>query len=290
MRLCLSSNCRIICAAIIVALVMPHSIFSSWAQTPVASPKSDAMAVTPLLFVVHFTTGPAWDHAQAAHAQPGMKEHSANLARLRTEGKLVTGARYKDSQADKGMIILKAANRAEVEAELANDPMVAEKIFVADIAEFRPFYDGFVARAGTAAAMDPIKSLAQFGWLAGCWQGQNGNVSFREHWMPEAGGMMIAMARTLRAMKVVGFESIRLELDADGTPVLIPKPSGQSAARFRLASASADKFIFENKQHDFPQRVIYQKLTGGQLLARIEGERDGKLRAVDFPMSRSSCE
>lgn len=153
-----------------------------------------ASAAAPLvLFVVHLTTGPAWDASKPPSEQPGMREHSANLARLRSEGKIIIGARYKDSQADKGMIVLRLASRAEVEAEFAKDPMVVEKRFIADIAEFRPFYDGFVPRP---ASVDTTKPSAKFaclpaclsGWLAGCWQGQSGPMTFREHWMPDAGG------------------------------------------------------------------------------------------------------
>lgn len=99
----------------------------------------------------------------------------------------------------------------------------------------------------------------------------------------------MAMSRTMRGDKVVSYEAIRIELDADAVPTYAPKPSGQAEARFRLASGSDSdgRFVFENKQHDFPQRIIYQRNTDGGLLARIEGERDGKSRAVDFPMKRA---
>ncbi len=247
-----------------------------------------APAAAPLaLYVVHLTTGPAWDATKPPNEQPGMREHSANLARLRSEGKIVIGARYKDSHADKGMIVLRLANRGEVDAEFAKDPMVVEKRFIADIAEFRPFYDGFVPRP---ARVDTTKPLAKFAWLAGCWQGQSGTMTFREHWMPDAGGMMMAMSRTMRGDKVVSYEAIRIELDADTVPTYVPKPSGQAEVRFKLASDIDGRFVFENMQHDFPQRIIYQRNTNGGLLARIEGERDGKSRAVEFPMKRAGCE
>jgi hypothetical protein len=166
--------------------------------------------------------------------------------------------------------------------------MVAAQRFNLDIARFMPFYDGFIPRLTRA---DPVRPLAKFAWLAGCWEGRNGSTTFREHWMPEAGGMMMAMARATKESKVVNHEAIRLELDADGsTPVYVPTPSGQKEARFKLTSATDGKFVFENPQHDFPQRIVYQQNLDGSLLARIEGLRHKEPSATDFPMKRTSCE
>ncbi|WP_309639315.1 hypothetical protein, partial [Methylibium sp.] len=58
---------------------------------------------------------------------------------------------------------------------------------------------------------------------------------------------------------------------------------------FRAASAHADGIVFENPLHDFAQRISYRLLGDGSLLARIEGERRGRTRAVEFPMRRVDC-
>jgi uncharacterized protein YciI len=277
-------------ATALLALMFSATLYAQSAQPTQATPVTPA---TTTLYVVHFTTGPAWDATKLPNEQQGMREHSANLARLRNEGKLITGARYKDSQADKGMIVLRAASIADVEAMLARDPMVAEKRFTADIAEFRPFYAGYVT-SSRAPRIDTTKPLSKFAWMVGCWETQAGAATgaaiTREHWMAEAGGMMLGMSRMLREGRVLNHEAIRIELDSDGVPVYVPKPSGQAEARFRLQSDAEGKLVFENLKHDFPQRIIYQPTAEGGMLARIEGERNGKLRAVDFPMRRASCE
>ncbi len=274
---------------LMVIVVTSSVLLAAAAQTsPQSTNPATAPSATTKLFIVHFTTGAGWDTTKPPNEQVGMKEHSANLARLRAEGKLLAGARYKDSQADKGMIVVRATNREAVYAELTDDPMVAARRFSVDIAEFKPFYDGYIPRS---VRVDATKPLTKFAWLAGCWEGRNGSVTFREHWMPEAGRTMLAMSRTMREDKVISYEAIRLELDADGqTPVYIPTPSGQKETRFKLASATEGKFVFENLQHDFPQRIIYQQNADGSLFARIEGMRGDKLRGTDFPMKRASCE
>jgi len=55
---------------------------------------------------------------------------------------------------------------------------------------------------------------------------------------------------------------------------------------FRLISTENNTFVFENKAHDFPQKIIYQNKGKDQLLAWIEGEVNGKKMKSEFPYTR----
>ena len=92
------------------------------------------------LFIAHFSTGPAWQAGKPAPEQRHFAEHSANLKRLRAEGRLVVGARY----ADKGMIVVKAGSLEQATALFAADPMVAGEAFLLRVDELRPFYPGTI--------------------------------------------------------------------------------------------------------------------------------------------------
>ena len=90
----------------------------------------------PPLFVVHFETGPSWNKSLAPSGQPGFREHSVNLNRLRKEGTIVFGARY----GDLGMIFLKAETLEAAKSLLEADPGVRSGIFAYRIAPLRVFY------------------------------------------------------------------------------------------------------------------------------------------------------
>ncbi len=244
----------------------------------------------PELFIVHLTTGPAWDKDKPAPQQAGFAQHSQNLSRLRGLGSILVGARYQDSAADKGMLIIRAANREAVTALFEPDPMVRDKLFVLDIAAFKPFYDGFVPRPAPPAATDAASSLNNLAWMAGCWAGKNGRFEFREHWMRPAGGVMLGMGRTLMDGKLSSTEAMRITLDEAGTPLFTPKPSGKPEATFKAIRFDAGSIVFENPEKDFPQRVLYRLGADGSLQARIEGQTNGRERGIDFPMQRASCE
>mgnify|MGYP006171705417 CR=1 FL=1 len=60
----------------------------------------------------------------------------------------------------------------------------------------------------------------------------------------------------------------------------------EGTTNFKLISAINDTYIFENKAHDFPQRIVYQNKGKDQLLAWIEGEVNGKKIKSEFPYLR----
>ena len=87
-------------------------------------------------FIVHFSSGPAWDPARSPGEQPGFREHSANLNRLRSDGKILFGARYDDY----GMLVVKAGSADAATALFADDPGVQSGIFEYQVAALNVFY------------------------------------------------------------------------------------------------------------------------------------------------------
>ena len=100
---------------------------------------------------------------------------------------------------------------------------------------------------------------------------------------------MLGLNRIVKDGKTVSFEFLRIVAEEDGWTGLVASPSGQGTARFRMISMSANEVVFENPDHDFPQRITYRLHGDGKLLGRIEGTVNGKERADDFPMTRTTC-
>ncbi len=138
----------------------------------------------------------------------------------------------------------------------------------------------------TAAETAAQPGVADFAWLAGRWQFEQAGRVVSEEWMAPAGGTMLGMSRTVKAGRTVEYEFIVLRADESGTLQYIASPSGQTPTAFKLISLVGGSAVFENKANDFPQRIIYSRKSDGSLLARIEGERNGKVRRVDYPYRR----
>lgn len=138
-----------------------------------------------------------------------------------------------------------------------------------------------------AAPVPAAVAINQLGWLAGHWRMEKGGRVADEHWMAPAGGVMLGMSRTIARGKVVEHEFIQIREGPGGVLFFIAQPSGQKEAAFQIVSLSATAAVFENPQHDFPQRISYLLQPDGSLLAVIEGPgAEGKGRRVEFPYKR----
>ncbi len=143
---------------------------------------------------------------------------------------------------------------------------------------------------GVQGADSATPSVQALYWLSGCWSSANAESGSGEQWMPPAGGTMLGTSRVVRSGKTVAYEFIQIRETGDEGLEFIAKPSGQAEAAFQLLTLSEREVIFENPQHDFPQRIIYRLAADGVLKARIEGTIDGEPKAVDFPMRKIDCE
>jgi hypothetical protein len=133
-------------------------------------------------------------------------------------------------------------------------------------------------------------TLNELSWLAGCWEADARGRKINEHWMKPGGGIMLGMARTVAQGKAAEFEFTQIREDKEGAIYYVAKPSGQAEASFKLVKLKDKEAVFENPQHDFPQRIIYRLESGGSLFARVEATKNGKTRGIDYPYKRAKCE
>lgn len=136
----------------------------------------------------------------------------------------------------------------------------------------------------SVAAASP-EDLAAVAWMAGSWQGSAGGTDTEEVWLPPKGGVMLGMHRDVAQGRMVSFEFLRIEADAEGL-VLLASPQGKAVTAFRLLSSTKTRVVFSNPIHDFPQRVIYWLGEDERLHARIEGSQGGKPASTEWAWSR----
>lgn len=131
-------------------------------------------------------------------------------------------------------------------------------------------------------------TLANLAWLAGCWEARQGEASIEEIWSKPAGGSMLGLGRTVKGGKTTSFEFMQFR-EENGSLVFLPQPGGGERTSFPLKDFFGEKLTFENKAHDFPQRVIYERKGSGSLLAAIEGTYQGKESREEFQLIKVRC-
>ena len=150
---------------------------------------------------------------------------------------------------------------------------------------FAAFSFGLLAEAHAASG-----KIAKLGWLAGCWKRVYGKRAVEEMWMPPQAGLMLGIGRTTNAAgdTLIEYEQTKIQQRGNDL-VFTASPSAQATDSFTAIAVSDSSVTFENKNHDFPQRVGYTLKADGSLAAWIEGTKDGKQRHDDFPYTRATC-
>ena len=79
--------------------------------------------------------------------------------------------------------------------------------------------------------------------------------------------------------------------ERNGEVYYVPTVKTQNAGKaveFKMTYSTDKEWVFENPQHDFPQKITYTMITGDSLVAEISGTIEGQLRSEKFPMKKAS--
>ena len=140
----------------------------------------------------------------------------------------------------------------------------------------------------TAASQNGDAEIARLNWLHGCWLSESGTRTVDEQWMAPRGGAMLGMSRTVQDGTLREYELVVIRQTAGGL-AYEAHPAGQPAATFPMKELGESSVLFENPQHDFPQRIGYRRDARDRLTAWIEGTSGGRTRRVEFPYRRAAC-
>lgn len=144
--------------------------------------------------------------------------------------------------------------------------------------------------ACSAGAVPAAESVAP-DWLEGTWRRETARGTAYERWRAVSPRTLEGEAwLEATAGGRVSTESLRL-VEMGGEWFYLPRPrENPLPVAFRLVESGPRRLVFENREHDFPQRIGYELGEDGTLLAWIEGPADGEPRRVDFRYRRAPAD
>jgi hypothetical protein len=116
--------------------------------------------------------------------------------------------------------------------------------------------------------------VGKLDWLAGTWVQKKPGVLVREMWLPPRDGAMAGVTLTTRPGKPPIAEYAKITVEPEGV-TFTAVVGRQPPTPFVMLPGKDGEAVFENKAHDFPQRVFYRR-CGADLCAGIEGVANGK--------------
>jgi hypothetical protein len=143
----------------------------------------------------------------------------------------------------------------------------------------------FGAAAAAAATLASAAGARPFDWMVGRWcTAETKGEQTCESWTAWSRGRMRGEGRTFKAGKMIAGEATSISLRGDKS-VYRASPGGAPPVTFVETRRGRDRVAFENRGHDYPQRIRYWR-EGRALLAEIsraDGSRPMRWRYVRRP-------
>ena len=115
------------------------------------------------------------------------------------------------------------------------------------------------AAAALVQAQPASVRVEDLAWMAGRWESASGESWTEEIWAPPRGSMIIGLNRSGEGDRLGGFEFLRIVVGEDGVPTYVAQPGGGAPVSFRLVAREGTSAVFENRAHDYPQRIRYRR-------------------------------
>jgi hypothetical protein len=144
----------------------------------------------------------------------------------------------------------------------------------------------------TGNTEEPVKptydELHQASWLIGRWENTSEEGSLSEIWTEVNDSTY--QANTYFAIPTgdtVFTEEIQLHQSGKHVwySTKVSDQNDGKAVDFNMTKVSDKEIVFENKEHDYPQKIHY-KLDGKTVTATISGKEGGKAKKEDFVMTK----
>ena len=140
-----------------------------------------------------------------------------------------------------------------------------------------------LAALGAAA---PAGEVERLGWLEGRWVGEKDGFSTEELWTAPRGGALLGLHSDVKAGRLVSWEFLRIADPGDGL-TYFASPRSAAPTPFKMVENGDRRAVFENRQHDFPQRILYWLDAQGALHARIEGPQEGRTVSEEWVWTKA---
>ena len=131
------------------------------------------------------------------------------------------------------------------------------------------------------------KQIEKANWLLGNWGNTSPQGTLTENWQKINDSVYNGESFFVIEKDTVFSEYIALE-EANGklTYIVSVAEENNKPVRFEMTSITNNQIIFENPEHDFPTKIVYNNVTNDSLVAEISGIKNGETASQKFLMAR----
>ena len=133
-----------------------------------------------------------------------------------------------------------------------------------------------------------VRAIEKAAWLVGNWENRSPEGSLSEIWTKENDSVYHGQSYFIKSKDTLHFETISLTQVGDAvfyTPTVVGQ-NGDKPVPFKMTAITDKQMVFENPAHDYPQKIVYKKISSDRLIATISGKQQGKQTQESYPMAK----
>ena len=126
-------------------------------------------------------------------------------------------------------------------------------------------------------------------WFLGEWSNKTPEGELTERWKKENDSVYKGESYFVKHGKDTVFSEKVDLIETNGKLtyiVTVPGQNSEQPVAFEMISASENQVVFENPNHDYPSKIIYNKISSDSIVAEISGMQKGKPAHETFPLKK----
>ena len=135
-----------------------------------------------------------------------------------------------------------------------------------------------------AQQLSPSKGISDVNFLIGKWEADFGNFKYYEDWQNENEKIIGSGYRIKEGKKFDGEKLLLMNIH--GYISYIAVVGKQQPILFALVESGDSNYVFENKEHDFPQQIIYQFINNNFIKVFVKGILKGESVKHEYNLTR----
>ncbi|OIQ17243.1 MAG: hypothetical protein BM557_08500 [Flavobacterium sp. MedPE-SWcel] len=131
-------------------------------------------------------------------------------------------------------------------------------------------------------------NIKKANWVIGNWTNTSPQGKLVESWQKTNDSVYNGESFFIKEKDTLFGEYVKL-IETNGKLTYIVTVSGQNndkPVRFEMTSITDSQIVFENPEHDFPNKIVYNNISKDSLVAEVSGMRNGKPDLQKFKMVR----
>lgn len=138
-----------------------------------------------------------------------------------------------------------------------------------------------------SCSSDKSVELSSLKWMLGNWESKNEEGTLYENWDKVNDSTYNGHAFAISTDGDTTFSENAKVILRNGQIIYSVTVNNEETTDFTLVDIE-EQAVFENINHDYPQRIIYKKMPNDSLFARIEGTVDGADSFEEFRYGKAN--